>query len=259
VIAATLARSALGAAAIAAATVSDASGPLLHARPAAVPAKLKFGESFLANGAIAYRPRSASKGPLALVVMLHGAMGYPPRFLRSMEPEADRRGFVILYPHSLGRTWDMIENAARGSDPWRGRDTALLDRSLADLFSRVQIDRSRIILLGFSDGASYALSLGPSNPQLFSAVVALSPGSALAPERISPVQRIFIAHGRSDSILAFANTANRIVPVLRQRGATVTFRPFAGDHQVDRKALGEALDFALGLQAPAQPPTSNPN
>jgi hypothetical protein len=35
-------------------------------------------------------------------------MGYPPHFLRSMEPEADRRGFIILYPHSQGRTWDVI-------------------------------------------------------------------------------------------------------------------------------------------------------
>jgi len=38
----------------------------------------------------------------------------------------------------------------------------------------------------------------------------------------------------------------------------VTFRPIAGDHEVDPKVLDEALDFALGLQAQPHAPTSNP-
>ena len=237
--------------------VAGASTPLLNARPLAVATTLKTGETVLANGAAAYRPRSATEGPFALVVLLHGALGYPQHFLRSMEPEADRRGIILLYPHSLGRTWDVLENAARGADPWSGRDTARLDRSLADLFSHIAIDRSRIVLLGFSDGASYALSLGTANPRLFSAVVAFSPGSALAPDRIDPAQQLFVAHGRSDSMLPFANTADRLVPALRQRGGAVTFRPFAGDHRIDPRVLDEALDFALGLQAPQHAPTSN--
>jgi phospholipase/carboxylesterase len=248
----------LASAAMAAASASHASAPLLHARPKAAAATLKMGESFVANGAVAYRPRSASRGPFPLIVLLHGAMGYPPHFLQSIEPEASRRGAILLAPRSLGRTWDILINAAAGRDPWSGQDTQRLDEALSDLFSRADIDRSRIVLLGFSDGASYALSLGPANPQLFSAVVALSPGSAVAPDRIDPAQRLFVAHGRSDSILPFANTDRQLVPALRQRGASVTFRPFAGDHEINRKVLGEALDFALGLQARPQPPTSTP-
>jgi poly(3-hydroxybutyrate) depolymerase len=233
-----------------------AASPEAHSQPVA--GQLKEGETLLATGAIAYRPRSARKGPWPLVVLLHGAMGYPPNFLRSMEPEADRRRFIILYPHSQGRTWDVIENAALGGDPWSGRDPDRLHRALADLFSKAAIDRSHVILLGFSDGASYALALGLANPRLFGAVVALSPGSTFAPDRLDPSQRLFIAHGRSDSILSFANTSNSIVPQLRRRGASVIFRPFAGDHEIDPKVLGEALDFSLGLQAQPHAPTSNP-
>lgn len=232
--------------------------PALDACPKPVETTLKTGEFLLANGAIAYRPRSAASGRLPLIVLLHGAAGYPQRFLRSMEPEADRRGAILLYPHSAGRTWDVLLNAAAGRDPWSGRDSERLDQSLADLFSRADIDPSRIVLLGFSDGASYALSLGLTNPRLFRAVVALSPGSVLAPERIDPSQRIFVAHGRADRILSYRTTEQSLVPALRRRGATVTFRPFAGDHEIDRKVLDAALDFALGLQAPPQPPTSNP-
>lgn len=235
-----------------------ASTPLLHARPLPARTTLKIGESFLANSAVAYRPREPSNGPFPLIVVLHGSSGYPPHFLQSLEPEAKRRGAILLAPHSLGRTWDVLMNAAAGRDPWTGRDTERLDQSLADLFSRAEIDRSRIVLLGFSDGASYALSLGPANPQLFSAVVAMSPGAAVMPGRAEPAQRMFVAHGRSDRILPFANTDRELVPALRQRGASVTFRPFAGDHAVDRMVLAEALEFALGLQAQPQTPTSKP-
>jgi phospholipase/carboxylesterase len=248
----------LGLCLVLAASVATAAppSPVLDARPRPVETTLRTGESLLANGAIAYRPRSATAGPFPLIVLLHGAGGYPPRFLRSME--ADRRGAILLYPHSTGRTWDVLLNAAAGRDPWSGRDSARLDQSLADLFSRADIDPSRIVLLGFSDGASYALSLGLANPQLFRTVVALSPGSVLAPERIDPSQRIFVAHGRSDRVLSFRTTEQNLVPTLLQRGAAVTFRPFAGNHEIDRKVLDSALDLALRFQAPPQPPTSNP-
>ena len=113
------------------------------------------------------------------------------------------------------------------------------------------------LLLMLLTSLNYALSLGLANPQLFGAVVALSPGSILAPSHIDPRQQLFIAHGRSDRILSFANTSNAIVPELRRRGASVTFRPFAGDHEVDPKVLDEALDFALSLQAQPHAPTSN--
>jgi phospholipase/carboxylesterase len=173
-----------------------------------------------------------------------------------MEPLADRRGLVLLYPHSLGRTWDFIENVGMDRDPWRGRDSGRLDQALADVFARADIDPKRVVLLGFSDGASYALSLGVANPRLFSAIVALSPGIYVRPRRTDARQRVFVAHGRSDHVLSFDTTSQTIVSELRGAGVNLRFRPFAGDHEIDRAVLGEALDFALGLQAPPAPPTS---
>lgn len=219
---------------------------------------VKPGEMRLVNGAVAYVPHVASPGPYPVIVMLHGASGYPLNFLDSMKPVAERRGAILLAPHSVGRTWDLIENAAAGRDPWSGRDTARLNESLKDLISRVPIDHSRIVLLGFSDGASYALSLGLLNPRTFKTVIALSPGTVIAPEHIDRAQQLFVAHGRSDHILPFDNSAHTLVPRLRSRGGTVTFRAFNGDHEIKRKVLDEALDLALGLQAPSKDPTSTP-
>ena len=46
--------------------------------------------------------------------------------------------------------------------------------------SRCSIDRRRIAVGGFSDGATYALTLGVSNGDLFPAVIAFSPGGIVA-------------------------------------------------------------------------------
>jgi predicted esterase len=238
--------------------MTGVSAPVLQAHPMPVAAQLKAGETTLANGAVAYRPASLSAGPAPLLVLLHGASGYPLNFLQGMEPIADRLGLVLLYPHSVGQTWDFIINVSTDGDPWRGHDSARLDQSLADLFGRTDVDPRRVVLLGFSDGASYALSLGVANPRLFSAVVALSPGIFIPPDHSDRRQRVFVAHGRSDHILSFDSTSGTIVRELRDEGVDVRFRPFAGDHEIDPTVLREALDFALGLQAPAPPPTSSP-
>jgi phospholipase/carboxylesterase len=234
------------------------SAPTLQARPAPGKSVLKPGETVLANGAVAYLPRSAPSGPLPLVILLHGAGGYPQDFLQSMEPAADRRGAILLAPHSLGRTWDLIENLGLDRDPWRGPDLHRLDQSLADLFAHAEVDPTRVVLLGFSDGASYALSLGLANPRLVTAVVALSPGIFVPPDRLDSRQRVFVAHGRSDHVLSFDTTDRTLIPALRDGGVNLAYRPFAGDHEIKPQVLDEALDFALGLQGPTAPPTSSP-
>ena len=230
--------------------------PLLKARPSAAGPELRAGESWVANGARVYRPSNA-KGPLPLVVLLHGAGGYPPNFLQSMKPVADRLGVILIQPHSSGRTWDLLLNMQMGAEPWHGPDARRLDQSLTDLFSQAAVDPSRVVLLGFSDGATYALSLGTANPKLFTTVVALSPGGFAAPDRIDRAQKIFIAHGKADAVLPFAQT-KQIADALHRAGANVRFRQFKGGHQVDPESLVEALDWALGLQAQPQPPTSAP-
>jgi predicted esterase len=240
----------LAGSALAGPPMSGAAAPLLRARPSATAPALAPGEISLANGAVAYRPAKAPAGALPLIVLLHGAGGYPPGFLQKMEPVADQLGVILLAPHSVGRTWDLIENMRAEEQPWHGADAQRLDRSLADLFGRAAIDPSHVILLGFSDGASYALSLGLSNPKLFTAVIALSPGMIAPLARVDHQQRVFIAHGRSDHVLPFDATRD-IADRLRGSGANVRFRPFDGDHRIDPQALTEALQWTLadpGLQ-----------
>ncbi|NUS99494.1 MAG: phospholipase [Sphingomonas sp.] len=219
--------------------------PLMSARPSLAATGLATGETQLANGAIAYRPASAPPGPLPVVVLLHGAGRNAGRFLQMLKPTADRRGLILVAPQSLGITWDWVQNMRAGDYSWRGPDGRRIDDSLKDLFGRAPVDPSRVVLLGFSDGASYALSLGLANSKLFTGVISLSPGMWDPPRRIDKSQRIFIAHGRRDSVLPFGATA-KIVEDLQSERATLRFHPFDGDHQIDTPSLTEALDWTVG-------------
>ena len=227
---------------------SGPAAPLLKSRPSAASATLPVGETLLVNGAMAYRPASATRAA-PLLILLHGAGGYPPNFLQAMKPVSERLGVMLLAPRSAARTWDLVRNMQKGDDPWRGPDASRLDQTLGDLFPRAAVDPSRVALLGFSDGASYALSLGVSNPKLFTAVIALSPGMFVPPARVDRAQRVFIAHGRSDAVLPFA-AAKDMAGTLRDAGGNVRFRSFDGGHQIDRDSLAEALDWALSSREP---------
>ena len=57
-----------------------------------------------------------------------------------------------------------------------GLDYVAINRALEEASARCAIDRNRLAIGGFSDGASYALSLGLANGDVFSFVIAFSPG-----------------------------------------------------------------------------------
>lgn len=223
-----------------------ARAPQLRARPSAVGPMLAPGETALANGAVAYRPARAPAGALPVLILLHGAGGYPQGFLQKMEPLGDKLGVILIAPHSLDKTWDLIGQSP--DQPWLGPDARRLDQSLADLFKHSAVDPSHVVLLGFSDGASYALSIGLSNPKLFTAIIALSPGMMVPPNRVDHRQQVFIAHGRSDHVLPFDGT-REMADELRRSGANIRFRPFNGDHQMDPESLTEGLQWTFGPRA----------
>jgi predicted esterase len=225
-----------------------ASPPSLKAHPSAIGPMLPAGETTLVNGASAYRPAKVPPGPLPVLILLHGAGGYPQGFLQKMEPLADKLGVILVAPHSLDKTWDLILNMQTEDQPWQGLDAHRLDQSLGDLFKRSAVDPSHVVLLGFSDGASYALSLGLANPKLFTTVIALSPGMLAPLKRIDHQQRVFVAHGRSDHVLPYTATKD-MVELLQRGGANVRFRPFDGDHQIDPQSLTEGLEWAFGPRA----------
>ena len=238
-------RAALIVAALSVGSAAPVAAQQLSARPAQVASTLPSGTTKLSDSAYVYRPRQIAE-PAPLIVLLHGAGGDAAHVLNRYVPVAERRGAILFAQQSTDVSWRIRPIPGGGLD--FGPDVGKIDQALMQLFAEVSIDSRRTVVIGFSDGASYALSLGLANPQLFPNIIALSPGYLAIPARVDRSQRIFITHGRRDEILPFSNVIGSIVPDLEKAGLRPRIRWFNGGHTVDDAALSEALDFALGRE-----------
>jgi phospholipase/carboxylesterase len=213
----------------------------LTARPkAGIVTSLKSGPLGFGGGpgldGIIQMPAAAPAGKVPLLVFLHGASGGGPSVLRRIEPAADVAGIAVLCPDSRGITWDAI----RGAD--FGEDVVFLNRALEFVFDRLDVDPARVAIGGFSDGATYGLSLGLANGDLFPRIVACSPGFVIqAPQQGRP--KLFFSHGTADQTLPIDQCSRVIVPRLRTMGYDVTFREFEGRHELPPDIATEAMQW----------------
>lgn len=176
-------------------------------------------------------------GPLPLMVLLHGAGGRGANMLRRIESFAAEAGVAILAPDSRNDTWDVIRDAF-------GLDVRFIERSLEKVFGLIDVDPARVTIGGFSDGATYALSLGLANGDLFRRIIAWSPGFYVGGQAHGRPD-IFISHGTADQILPIDRCSRMIVPALKKQGYTVTFRQFDGGHEIPPHIAREGMKAAL--------------
>ena len=177
--------------------------------------------------------RATEKAPLALT--LHGAGGDAKSGISHFLDLADEVGVVLLAPESRGRTWDVLSGGY-------GPDVEFIDRALEWAFDRLAVDTQRLAVTGFSDGASYSLSLGPTNGELFTHLIAFSPGF-MAPAARRGKPPVFVSHGTRDRVLPIERCSRRIVPRLEREGYEVRYREFDGPHTVPASIAREALDW----------------
>jgi predicted esterase len=189
---------------------------------------------------LVYIPESASKFPKApLVLSLHGATQDADRGISLLQTQADQHGFVIVAPASIETTWE-IEGA------W-GEDFDNVDRSLALAFDLRNIDPARISIAGFSDGASYSLSLGLSNGDLFHAVMAFSSGYLANGARVGKPP-VFLSHGTGDQMFPIDATGRNVARTLKRDGYDVTFREFDGPHRLPPDVAAEAMRWLMAAK-----------
>lgn len=233
---------------------AGARSPLIKLAEVEAAGPLSAGTTAIDEIGVAYLPPDLS-GPVPLLLLFHGAGMTASGFLDGMKQEADQCRCMLLAIQSEGRTWDLIvaladaqRKAGRrelGSIEF-GEDLARVERGLAQMIARSPVDRSRVVPVGFSDGASYALSVALANPRLFRSAVAIAPGFVNPPPSLDASQRLFIAHGKDDPVLPFNAARAAVVSPLQAAGYHVRFKPFAGGHYVDRQSLQEGISFALG-------------
>jgi phospholipase/carboxylesterase len=158
--------------------------------------------------------------PMPLIVALHGGSGHGRDFLWVWLREARSRGMLLLSPTARERTWSIMG----GGDV----DAENIDAMIELIATRYPVDRSRLLLTGMSDGATYALLYGLREGAPFTH---LAPASGvmhpflfvdggLARARGRP---IYLVHGALDWMFPVA-TARQARDVLAASGAEVVYR-----------------------------------
>lgn len=182
--------------------------------------------------ALGYAPEPASDGSAyRLVLLLHGAGGSARQGLDLLLPVADAQHLLLVAPDSSAASWDLIAGGF-------GADVGRIDGLLATVFDTYPV--ADVTVGGFSDGASYALSLGLANGDLVDAVLAFSPGFA-APPVTHGRPRIFISHGVDDRVLPIDVCSRRLVPHLHDLGYDVTYQEFPGGHEIPAPIRDSAI------------------
>lgn len=175
--------------------------------------------------------------PPRLVLCLHGAGQDPRNGLAPLLALAHTHRLLLLAPASHGMTWDAV------ADRW-GKDVRRIDQALAAVLATYPVDPQHLTISGFSDGASYALSLGLANADLFTHIIAFSPGSLLHGPRVgSP--RVFISHGLTDEVLPIDDSTRRIVSQLEADRVPTEVQIFNGPHTVPPDIAQAAIQWLL--------------
>jgi phospholipase/carboxylesterase len=184
---------------------------------------------------------------LPLVVALHGGSGTGREFVWTWLREARSRGFLLLSPTSVGPTWALM-----GPD----EDNASLLAMVEYVASHYRVNRSKILLTGLSDGATYTLLGGLTEGAPFTHLAPLS--GVMHPENehngnLGRAARrpIYLVHGAQDWMFP-VQTARMAADLLRKAGAELVYREIEDlSHTYAREensAILEWFDASLALR-----------
>ena len=187
---------------------------------------------------VLYVPNGLEPGTaVPLLVMFHGAGGSAEKVLPFLEEHAEKNRFLLLVPQSMYATWDLTIGG-------NGPDIERLGVALSEVASRFLIERERFGFAGFSDGASYSLSIGLTNGDLVSHVISFS-GGYMNVYTPSGNPLVFIAHSQEDEQLAYHKSGPLHAEKLKEGGYQVEFVEFHGKHVIHPPVVEQAVEFFL--------------
>jgi phospholipase/carboxylesterase len=177
-----------------------------------------------------------------LVVAMHGGSGNGGAFLWSWVREARTRGFVVIAPTAIGATWSLMEPDVDGPS---------IDRMVEHVAAQWNIDATRRLLTGMSDGGTFTYVLGLRAGCRFTHMAPIA--AAFHPMLMSFADAdrvrglpIHIVHGAQDWMFPpeLARSAER---TLAEAGAAVVYREIADlSHTYPRDENAHILDWFLG-------------
>ena len=177
-----------------------------------------------------------------LIMAMHGGSGHGRGFLWTWLMNARTRGAILVSPTSRGDTWSLM-----GPDI----DSENLEHILEQVRGRWNIDGTKLLLTGMSDGGTFSYVSGLRKASPFTHLAPIS--AAFHPMLLSMIDAdrikglpIYLVHGAWDWMFPvdIARTANE---ALMAAGAAVTYSEVADlSHTYPREENAKIMDWFLG-------------
>jgi phospholipase/carboxylesterase len=177
-----------------------------------------------------------------LVMALHGGAGNGRGFLWSWLRDARSFGAILVAPTATGRTWALMGDDA---------DTPNLSRILETVQSRWNIDPTKLLLTGMSDGGTFCYVTGLERASPFTHLAPVSATFHPMMATMADAERmrglpIHIAHGKLDWMFP-VEVARHASDALAAAGANVTYREIDDlSHCYPREINAEILGWLNG-------------
>jgi phospholipase/carboxylesterase len=191
--------------------------------------------------------RPGTDGDPVTLVLLHGT-GADERDLLPLGQHL-RPTATLLSPRGNVREHGMPRWFARHAEGVLDvEDVARRADALADWLGAAtdayELDPTRLVAVGFSNGANVAAALMLRRPDVFRAAALFAPMVPLEPEdRVDlAATSVFVSAGRRDPICP-PEQAERVVELLTERDAAVDLRWHDGGHQLPRHHADAARDW----------------
>ena len=177
-----------------------------------------------------------------LVMALHGGSGNGRGFLWNWLRDARSRGAILIAPTATGTTWALM-----GEDT----DTPNLVRILDAVRSRWNIDSTRMLLTGMSDGGTFCYVTGFESTSPFTHLAPVSATFHPLMAEMADAERlrglpVHIVHGKLDWMFP-VQVARQTSQALSAAGANVTYRELDDlSHCYPREMNAEILQWLNG-------------
>jgi phospholipase/carboxylesterase len=180
-----------------------------------------------------------------LVMALHGGSGNGRGFLWSWLRDARSFGAILVAPTATGGTWALM-----GQDT----DTPNLARILDLVRGRWNIDPTKLLLTGMSDGGTFCYVSGLESGSPFTHLAPVSATFHPLMAEMADAERlrglpVYLVHGRLDWMFP-VQVAQQTRQLLSAAGADVTYRELDDlSHCYPREMNAEILEWLSGSRA----------
>lgn len=196
-----------------------------------------------------------------LLIGLHGRGGNAEGFIAQYDKLTDPQVIYVTpegqYPLSthMGpqwyrRSWSIT---IAGKEAWKTSDE-MVSKYILKTIEQVSSNHrvSDVYLMGFSQGAVYAYTIGLQNPDKIKGVIGFS-GYLMEPDGAHSILttddieagadlRLYIAHGVDDAAID-VKAARKLKTLFEAKGYDLTYTEFQGRHDIQTEIFNQAVDW----------------